>query len=503
MISQRSAMLVLGVVYVLALVASVVQRSPYIGVLTEGEHQFLTAEQINFVEYWERDGLWADRFLTLENPRSIELTTLAARGVYASFIPGDTLQIYLLHRLLPGVALATFISAYGIGLQALVALFCGLLVFRMIKPEDRAGPALFFVVAAMFTYLFHPVPYYEHPMVQFGYQIALVPFVIATYLEYEIRTGSNRRLVWLQCAVIGWLAAVDWMFIPFGIALTFFRLLSPLDRRHGESAFFSFAKTMFQIWLLPTLICLAFVANLYFNGFLDELLSRAMLRTGVSTDVPLSFLVVYERVFVETLGRNTQFWVHAGALAGVVQLVGDRRDPIAVVCSLCFLTCYLYVVLLPNDVYIHNFESLKFFVPLSIASFGIVPYRLIWSLSGKVKLGALGLMVFLWSFYLIHYRTNWPDWFRPLPPATQQLAEWLRAHAKFDEVYLSDSVEIGDHPPVPVAISGKRVWSFATLAKMRDFHRTVPAEAKFRFVSKIDHRACFDGQPPTVLADGT
>ena len=80
----------------------------------------------------------------------------------------------------------------------------------------------------MLTYLFHPAPYYFHPMVPFAYQAALVPIALATFLEYVMRAEAKRALWWVQTLILGWLAACDWSFIPFCLSLTLFRLLSPL-----------------------------------------------------------------------------------------------------------------------------------------------------------------------------------------------------------------------------------------------------------------------------------
>ena len=505
MLSQRATLVFILLAFVLAVVAGVVQRLPYIGTMTEGHHQWLMAEYTKFVEYWARDGIFADRFLTIESPRSIEATTLDERGVYTSFMTGGVVQAYVLHRLLPGIPLVTLISIYGLTIQALVALIYGLLVFRVIKPEDRAGPAIFFVLATMLTYLFHPAPYYFHPMTPFAFQAAMVPVALATYLEYAIRVRDDLRLRWLQIAILSWLAACDWSFITLGISLTVFRLLSPLPLQWEPSRLIGFAKMMLQIWLVPSLVCLAYIANLYFNGQLADLVSRAMLRTGVDKDIAggmsLSFWFVYRRVFIETLG-NTQVWIHAAALLSLFYFVRNRRDPGAVICCIAVLTPYLYVVLLPNDVVTHDFQSLKFFVPLSLVAFGIIPYRITWSLSGKARRGAFALIVFLWAFYLIDFHTSWEAWYQVRPPATQKLAEWLRAHATFEEVYLSDSLEIADNPPVPVAISYKRVWLFRTPDAMRDFYAKLPAAAKLRFVSKFDYDACFDASVSSALPDG-
>lgn len=503
MISARGtywAVSLLAAVFAVAVIAGIVQRYPYIGALSDGHHQFLTADQTKFVEYWTQDGIWSDRFLTILSPFSIETRTIDQRGVYASFIPGGTVQIYLLHRLFATVPLVTLIAVYGIALQAIVAFFCGLIVWRSLAPADRHGLALFFVLAAMLTYLFQPAPYYFHPMVQFGYQAALVPFTVASWLELEIRRSRNpsvsRRLLWLQAVVLGWFAAVDWMFVPFCLALTLLRMASPLPT-------VGFIRSSVQIWLLPTLVCAAFVLNLHANGYLDLLLSRALLRTGLSTEAPLTAAAVYHRVFVERLS-NTHLWLHAGLLASVIALASDRRDPVAVVSCLLMLACYLYVVLLPNDAYIHDFESLKFFVALAIVSFGIAPYRLIWSLQGGPRLAGLALMACLWTWYMADYHAEWRVWFQDRPPSTLELAQWLRANARFEQVYVSDDTAIPRETPVPVAIARKRVWLFPSAKDLDAYVAALPAGAVPRFVSKTDWHDCFAADSlVATLNDGT
>jgi hypothetical protein len=460
----------------------------------------LTGHQIKFVDYWSLDGLWADRLLTLESPRSVETETIAARGVYISYIPGGTLQLYLLHRLLPDLPLPLLVSLYGLAIQILVALMCGVLTFNMIDRADRAGPAVLFVLSAMLTYLFQPVPYYFHPMVQFGYQWVLLPFAIACYLEYRLRTQGGRGLLWASAAVAGWMAATDWMFIPFCLALTLFRFVSPLpavrEKRWARGA----VETLLQIWTLPAIVCVAYLGNLYANGLVGSLISRAKERTGMSGE-PVTLLMIYNRIFVETLG-STSVWLLAATLASVGYLVRDRRDAGAVVSCVSLLTCFLYVALLPNDSYTHDFSTLKFYVPLSFVAFGVMPYRLIWQLWGRLRLAALSAIMGLWSFYLVDWHSIWPYWFHDRPPATQKLAEWLRAHAIYDEVYVSDGLDITDNPPVALAISRKRVWRFDTPELMRAFLGRLPPAAQPRLVSKVDYSACFGGSP-VRLSDGT
>ena len=56
---------------------------------------------------------------------------------------------------------------------------------------------------------------------------------------------------------------------------------------------------------------------------------------------------------------------------------------------------------------------------------------------------------------------------------------------------------------MPLAISGKRVWRFDSVDALRDFQARLPAVAKARFVSKVDHDACFPASAKTTLLDGS
>lgn len=513
-LSARAALALIVLVWAIGVTAGIVQRWSYIGVMTEGHHQWLMAEETKFVEYWERNGIWAERMLTLESPKSIEAQTLHERIIYTSFLPGCTLQLYLAHQLFRDLPIPTLISFYGIAQQALMALIMGILVWRMMEPRDRGGIALFFVGSAMLTYLFHPAPYYFHPMVHMGQISVLLPYLVALCLEYSIRRSGNSPqradLHWWLGLATGWMAANHWLFIPFCVMLCVFRVVSPLPGQYQRGVLRGLIHTGLMIWTLPVIIVLAYAWNLHQVGMLQELFSRFMIRIGHSNGEPAGPARVWEQFFVYTLG-NSGWWLLAGGLVSLVFLRRDRHDPVAVLSLISLLTALLYVFLLPNDVVAHDFLQLFFFVPLSIVAFGIAPYRAIWQLNGTwmqaaaPRFACVGLFAFLWGFYMIHFRSDWQDWHQHRPPATQQLAEWLRAHATYEDVYVTDSpaLEIADNPPVPVAISYKRVWLQPTPEALQAFVGKLPAAAKPHLVSKTDYTACFAPAAPSALPDGS
>ena len=66
-------------------------------------------------------------------------------------------------------------------------------------------------------------------------------------------------------------------------------------------------------------------------------------------------------------------WLLFAVVASVAYVARDRRDAVAVVCCVCLLGCFLYLVLLPNDSFTHDYSTLKFYIPLSIVAFGVMP----------------------------------------------------------------------------------------------------------------------------------
>src|SRR5215470_5245864 len=78
-------------VFIAVAALSVVQRWPYLGKMGEIHQQWLMGSTVKFVDNWREDGIFADRFLMLEYPRSIETPTVSTRQPYPSYLPGAPL----------------------------------------------------------------------------------------------------------------------------------------------------------------------------------------------------------------------------------------------------------------------------------------------------------------------------------------------------------------------------------------------------------------------------
>ena len=485
MISRVVGFVCVAFCFAAAVSLSIYERYPFIvSSLGEGyHHYYLTSAILKFVEYWLRDGVWADRLLTLESPASIEAQTFAERGVYTSYLPGAPLQIWAVHHLAPGVPLATLISIFGVVSQVLVAVVCGLLVYQSVRDREAEAHGkvpltyLPFVIAAMLTYLLHPAPFNFHALVYFGYQAAMLPFALALLTELLRRQRDRPLLEMGQSAIVIWLAFVDWLFIPLCLTLTLFRLISPIPHQAGWNWRRLAIRTAFQLWAGPALLCLLYLANLYSIGQLHTMAERAYLRMGIAESEPLTIAKIYRGFFVAYLG-DTSWWLHGATIICCLLYVRDRRDPGIIVSLIGLLTCYVYVVLLPNDSVTHSFTMLKFFLPLAFVCFGVLPSMLISHCRGWTKaIVSLGAIYFIVS-YLATAHLGWRGWFKANPTPHLMVAEYLRNNAAYEDVYLSPDMEILDNPPAPLAISFKKVWKVSSAKNLAAFLDRLPLSAR-------------------------
>ena len=229
-----------------------------------------------------------------------------------------------------------------------------------------------------------------------------------------------------------------------------------------------------------------------------------------------SFAEFYQRVFVENLGRY-RLIAHATLVLGILLLWRRPRDSAVLVCVLALSTCYLYAALLRNDVTTHSFSTLRFFLPLAIAAVAIVPYRVMQlavdrspGRRGVVKSVMMAGVALFSGLYVFDLRDwpgigeGWRGWYliqlrQERPPETLELAIWLRANARYEEVYFSRQWAIQENPPMAVAISRKLVWHVES--SLAHYVGTLPRGTVPRFVGSSMVRECIAGEPLVILSD--
>ena len=104
------------------------ERGPFLGKLSDGRHQWVTAHSTIIVDNWIEDGIISDKALALNMPRSIEANSIFERGTYISYPTGAQIQIFVLKSLFPNINTIKLIQGFGLLNQFLISLIIFFLV---------------------------------------------------------------------------------------------------------------------------------------------------------------------------------------------------------------------------------------------------------------------------------------------------------------------------------------------------------------------------------------
>jgi len=199
---------------------SVAAREERFGTLEGRGHEWLTGSAVKFTRNWHREGAWALRFAMLENPRSIEFSTLRDREPYVSYPVGCLLPIYAVSTITrrePSPAMVMSVNLAG-QLVGALAVFALVLVALESLELGFALRATLGALAFM-LYVFLPGPFYWLQNVYFSDQ-AILPFVVIAIL-LEVVNDQAPRPGWmrLQSWVVGLGVFTDWFMVPVAAML--------------------------------------------------------------------------------------------------------------------------------------------------------------------------------------------------------------------------------------------------------------------------------------------
>ncbi len=265
----------------LAFIVSVYLRAPYIGTLSDGHHQWLTAHSTLIVENWIEDGIINDLFLGVSIPASIELPNFEARGVYVSYPLGSLFIIYLLKTIFYSVDTIRLVHLYGLLNHFLISILIFTIVTRLKFNVSKYYICMFGTLAAI-AYLYFPAPYYWHAMVYFADQAAILPFILIIYLETLIRTNPKKQYLILQSVVLLFAAATDYIALPLSMVLLVFRLITPAQfkRRLDIS---SVIANAIQLFFPVAILYIFYILFIVYHGFGEQLFDIFLFRTGVDS----------------------------------------------------------------------------------------------------------------------------------------------------------------------------------------------------------------------------
>lgn len=458
-------------------------RAPFLGTLSDNHHQWLTASTIGFVENWEEDGFWNDAGITMELPKTIDRQYLKDRSPYISYPSGSTIQIYILKQLFSSLPTLTLIQYFDLFNQLAVAL----VLASIIALSAPAYPYVFATVTAI-VYTLHPMPMYWHSVVYFADQAIILHFSLILLLELLIRKrepSKRSRLMILQSIMLAIATSIDWLGVMLTTALGIMRLASPLDKKLSWKYLF---YTGLQLGTGPMLVLLIWIKQVYIVDGIGFLRWNFSYRTGSNSFA--SPLGRFCNIFITPFLRNRFAEVDVAVIYGgflfcVYRFIRNRKDAAICVSLIAILTCIMMGYFFAQHTYEHDFTCLKFVVPLALIGYGLLPSYAVAALGKKLSHMRLAPILYLFALactaIIINYKTysNWKVFFPKPHVYNQDLAEWIRKNATFNDVYVSKDFLIPNVPPQKIALSRHSVYNFANVVELERYMRNTPTDAKF------------------------
>ncbi|MBF0591935.1 MAG: hypothetical protein HQL02_07595 [Nitrospirae bacterium] len=496
---------------------SVSVRRPFFGRMFAEHHHQLTAATLLFSSNWYNDGAFADRFLLLHSPQSIEFPTLQDRNPYPSYPPGQTLGVFLLAKLMATEPSVGMIQGLNLFSQLLIAMILGALAWSIL---DRTGfgawvrlPGALF---ASFFYILNPCSMYFHQNVYFSDQAVLLPFAVA--IAFEVLDLPKRRRIfeYMQIGVVFWGILTDWLFVFVTAVICLCRLLDPWLRDKDMSwrrlLSLPVLRPLFALIAPICVVVVFYVIGVRFSGGSSYAHGKMLERTGFNGSV-WDWLTGYNwnwwaphlwmgRYFGPSAPR-VFLWSFSAALLITMFMVIRRgvwkkTYPYNVIMVLkaaiiVTLPCFLQVYVLRQHSDPHDFSVMKFAIPFALHPAIILPclvglliasevpeasesccvfWSRIWQRPEAIRLAGGVFVLGLIVMDGIHLRGIHPLWIESIPPLLlpgEYTAQVIHRHARFSDVWFSPDFLVDPANLQLLAVSRKNVYQVHDIAEVRRF----------------------------------
>ncbi len=488
-------------------------RESWFGTLSEGHHQWLSANTLKFSKDWYAEGAIRLKFLMLRNPRSIEFPTMLSRLPHYSYPPGCVVPIYAISKLRGHEPTTSLLMKYNLANHFLIAYLLSLTVFFFLNRLEFAYRSSFVLaLIPLLPEFLLPAPLYWHQNVFFADQAIILPFVLFIFLEV-IRGGIRNKFGagitnFFQSVVMFYGILTDWFFIIIAVTVYVKRILNG----EVEKSLPAFLKLSAKYWSAGVLALILYLSQLYYSSRLGSMIHKLLFRTGLSRRGEKYFANFYDQFWSghvgEGYGETGVLLLWGSLIVFVASLIYTgirrfRREPtpeeiketISLI-GLLLIPCFLQVYFFKNHSAIHDFSALKMSVPLAAVPFVLVPvlfYLLVrmWSgsdlmethgqargfLRRRIKSsktpGAWNNLFLILSFCLLllaglyvgREHPRFKDFFPGPDESLERVGRFIAANTRHDDVVFTPDYEniVPAVPPQRLCHSMKRVYKINSI----------------------------------------
>ena len=157
-------------------------RSPYFGKMADGIFEDQTARTLKFAKNWYRDGILNDRFLQIENPDSIEFSSLEQRKPYVSFLPGTVVPVYILSKITQSEPTIEIVHGYNLASQYMCALLLAGIAWVLGAFTSNWHRIIAALLAGSF-YILNPFLIYNHQQIFYSDAALMLPLLSFIFIQ--------------------------------------------------------------------------------------------------------------------------------------------------------------------------------------------------------------------------------------------------------------------------------------------------------------------------------
>jgi hypothetical protein len=427
---------------------------------------------LKYVKNWYNEGPFKLRFGMIENPSSVEFSSLKSRGLYISFPSGCLIPVYLISLISghePSLLLLRYYSLFN---HLLITLFLTFTVFFILKQAgyNEIYCTLFSIIPIIME-LFLPGPLYWHHSVYFVSSAAILPFTLLIFLEVIRKnfTGKNIRtfISILQAIVLFSSSLSEYIFI-FAACIIILKRIIFHEFRSG------FKNTAIDslVFLLPVFaaIFLYFVQIYLLDAF--NIITDSFSRSSILIQFRHIFENNYHfnkfwKIFIVNNFGKPAIYLLWGSLISLILLfiysmLFNHKDKekildLSLYGIIILLPCFVHTYIFAGHSLYLEFTAIIFSIPLATIPFILIPVLISLLIDKKHILVPLVILCIV-SLYTFSEYPKYKKKFGSIENSRYPAAEFINKNTSYNDIVFSPTIEIRHLPPILISISMKRVY---------------------------------------------
>ncbi len=439
--------------FFLLFIISILLKFPLWGILSYGEHHWWSAHSLNFATNWIDEGYFYLRGMLYTQAASVEFAEAASRSVEHLTTSVFVLPIFWIAKILgmqPSMWMVNFLDCV---LHAVLAYLSATLAYWILIDFKEKHRRIAFLATA-FAVLFSYKVFYLYSVVYWSDHLVLPLIAGILYLEFLIhpKDKSYKLLTYQQLLILAACLVDSYGFIFSLVLFSYFVFHRDLKRS---------LQVIYPVGL-ALVLTVFYVAGLgpwalVKGQVLSEIGLRLTKETGVGD--------LFAGVFLKHLGFYALGFLLSFGLAEYLQ---RKKILSSKMMLLFFAPPVIYAFVYANKSLSVEFSALKFYFPILIFFFGILPACIVSYVDALPKkkknekslgfaLAALPVVLTLvllavnYSGFLIE---NKKDMERV------RLLQWIRSLSQPEQVIFSNELTVNFLPPQGTYFLRKPVWRF-------------------------------------------